>query len=184
MANDYPVKDLRSYLEVLEEAGELVRVTVPVDLNQELGAISYSNIHHNGPALLFEKPGGLDFPIVVGLLATRRRYALAIGVDPDLVTEEWNRRVANPIPPVTVEVGPCQQNVLEGDDVDLRRLPVPTWNAHDGGAFLTLSCHVTRDPVTGMGNVGIYRNQIHDRNTLGLQIQPYGHLKLQMQKKP
>ena len=184
MAKDYPVKDLRSFIEVLEDAGELARVKVPVDLNQELGAISKRNIHNNGPALLFEKPGGSNIPIAMGLLATRRRYAMAIGVEPDQIAEEWNRRVANPIPPVTVEAGPCQQHVLEGDEVDLRRLPVPTWNAHDGGAFLTLPCHVTKDPVTGMGNVGIYRNQIHDRNTLGLQIQPYGHLKLQMQKRP
>lgn len=151
MPNDCSVKDLRSYLEVLEEAGELARVKVPVDLNQELGAISYSNIHHNGPALLFEKPGGSDIPIAVGLLASRRRYALAIGVDPDQVTEEWNRRVANPIPPVIVEGGPCQQHVLEGDDVDLRRLPVPTWNANDGGCLLNFVLPCDQRPCHGYG---------------------------------
>lgn len=184
MAKPSPVNDLRSYLAVLEEAGELARVETAVDTNYEVGAVCYKNIRQNGPGLLFEHPGGSDIPLAACLLATRKRYALAIGADPEQISQEWNRRLANLIPPVIVKKGACQQNVFEGDRVDLTRLPVPIWNELDGGPFLTLSCHVTKDPITGIRNVGIYRNQIHDRNTLGLQIQPYGHLKLQMQKRP
>ncbi len=67
------VNDLRSYLEVLEQEGELARINVPVDLNQEIGAICYRNLHKQGPGLLFERPGGFDIPMAVDLLASRRR---------------------------------------------------------------------------------------------------------------
>src|SRR5262250_1887427 len=77
------VTDLRSYLEVLEQAGELSRVGVPVSLDQEIGAICLRNLRAGGPGLLFEKPGDCGMPLAVDLLASRRRYALALGMEPD-----------------------------------------------------------------------------------------------------
>jgi len=181
---NYPVNDLRSYLEVLEEAGELARVSAPVALNQQVGAICFRNLQQSGPGLLFERPGGLEIPLAADLLASRRRYGLALGVEVGDLATEWNRRAQNPLPPVVVERGVCQEHVRVGNEVDLTRLPVPTWNEHDGGPYLTLSCHVTRDPVTGVRNVGVYRNQLHDRNTLGILAGPYTHLGLQHRKAP
>ena len=61
---------------------------------------------------------------------------------------------------------------------------MPIWNELDGGPFLTLSCHVTKDPVTKGRNVGLYRNQVHDGNTLGILAAPYTHLNLQRNKAP
>ncbi len=176
------VRDLRSYLEALEEAGELARISTPVALDQEIGAVCFRNLTHNGPGLLFERPGGSDIPLAVDLLASRRRYALALGTEPELLASEWNRRVATLRPPVIVERGACQEHVLTGADVDLTRLPAPIWNELDGGPYLTLSCHVTKDPETGIRNVGVYRNQVHDRNRLGLLAAPYTHLGLQKRK--
>lgn len=182
--NSRRVSDLRSYLDVLEAEGELARITVSVDLDQELGAICLRNLRNHGPGLLFEKPGGTDIPVAADLLASRRRYGLAIGADPEQLADEWSRRVATLRPPVLVERGACQEVVLMGSDADLTRLPVPTWNADDGGPFLTLSCHVTRDPTTGIRNVGLYRNQVHDRDTLGILAAPYTHLMLQQRHTP
>jgi len=176
--------DLPSYLRVLEEAGELARVSVPVSLNQEVGAICLRNLRSRGPGLLFERPGGLDIPLAVDLLASRRRYALALGVKSEALSSEWNRRVREPLKPIVVERGVCQERVWVGDEVDLAKLPAPVWNAKDGGPYLTLSCHITKDPVTGARNVGVYRNQVHDRNTLGILMEPYAHLRLQMAKAP
>lgn len=178
--------DLRSYLAVLEEAGELARVTIPVALDQEVGAVCLRNLRNGGPGLLFERPGGSDdIPLAVDLLASRRRYALALGTDPDQLADEWNRRVAQPIPPVMVEgPAPCQEVVQLGDAVDLTALPAPTWNDLDGGPYLTLSCHVTCDPTTGERNVGVYRNQVHEARTLGILAAPYTHLMLQHRQRP
>jgi UbiD family decarboxylase len=176
--------DLRSYLEVLEQAGELSRVRVPVSLDQEIGAICLRNLRAGGPGLLFERAGECAISLAVDLLASRRRYALALGIEADQLAAEWNRRTSQPLAPVIVERGACQENVIIGNDVDLSTLPAPIWNELDGGPYLTLSCHVTKDPLTKTRNVGLYRNQVHDRQALGILAAPYTHLNLQRNKAP
>lgn len=178
------VQDLRSFLQLLEDEGELAKIASPVALNQEIGAVCLQNLRTGGPGLLFERPEGKGAPLAVDLLASRRRYALALGVEPKQLAAEWNRRTKDLHPPVLVENGMCQQNVLVGDQVDLTELPVPIWNALDGGPYLTLGCHISKDPDSRIRNVGIYRNQIHDRNTLGILVEPYGHLRHQWSKRP
>jgi UbiD family decarboxylase len=167
----------------LEQAGELSRVKVPVSLEQEIGAVCLRNLRAGGPGLLFERPGDHAMPLAVDLLASRRRYALALGIEPDQLATEWNRRTSKLLAPVIVERGLCQQNVMIGNDVDLSKLPAPIWNELDGGPYLTLSCHVTR---TGHQNAqrGSLRNQVHDRQTLGILAAPYTHLNLQRNKAP
>lgn len=178
------MNDLRGFLATLREAGELATVSAPVALEQEVGAICFENLGRRGPGLLFERPGASPFSLAVDLLATRRRYALALGVKAEELSAEWNRRAREPLSPVIVEEGACQERVLTGGDIDLTKLPVPVWNKSDGGPFLTLSCHISRDPVTGVRNVGVYRNQVHDRDTLGILMEPYAHLRLQIAKAP
>jgi UbiD family decarboxylase len=123
-------------------------------------------------------------PILVNLLATRRRYALALGCAPSEVQHAWNRAVPQPLPPGLVESGPCQEIVLLGDEADVTRFPIPRWNDLDGGHYLTLSCHITREPTTGARNMAIYRNQVHDGRTLGLLAGPYAHIMLQRRSAP
>src|SRR5262249_39081569 len=159
--------------------GELARVHRAVDLDQELGAVCVKALRGAGPAILFEHPGGSDIPMLVNLLATRRRYGLALGCGPAETQHVWNQRVIKPIPPVVVEgPAPCQEVVLIGDDADITKYPVARWNTLDGGPYLTLSCHITKDP-RGQRNVGIHRNQVHDARTLGILAGPYTHLMLQ-----
>ncbi len=176
---------LREFLDILEREGELAYVHVPVQLNQELGAVCVKSLRSGGPALLFERPGDSSMPILTNLLATRRRYGLALGCAPAETQHEWNRRVVRPLPPVVVErEAPCQEVVLLGDEADVTALPAPIWNARDGGPYLTLSCHITRDSTTGLRNVGVYRNQVHDAHTLGLLAGPYTHIMLQHRSAP
>ena len=73
---------LREFLEILEAEDEVARVRVPVDLDQELGAVCVQTLRQAGPALLFERPGGSAMPMLVNLLATRRRYGLALECGP------------------------------------------------------------------------------------------------------
>jgi UbiD family decarboxylase len=184
MVETCPATDLRSFLQLLEAKGELARIESSVSLTQEIGAVALRNLRTNGPGLLFERAGQSEIRLAVDLLASRRRYALALGVEPDQLATEWNRRTKNLIPPVIVESGPCQQHVWVGDQVDLTKLPVPIWNDRDGGPYLTLSCHISKDPDTQARNVGVYRNMVHDRNTLGILVEPYGHLRYQWNKRP
>lgn len=115
MAESVPVQDLRTFLQLLEDEGELARIESSVDLNQEIGAVCLRNLRNSGPGLLFERAGDHDIHLAVDLLASRRRYALALGVEPDQLAAEWNRRTQYPIPPVMVETGLCQQHVLVAD---------------------------------------------------------------------
>src|SRR5712692_5974196 len=176
---------LRAYLELLERDGDLARVSEPVALDQELGAVCVHNLRAGGPALLFERPGGQRMPVLTNLLSTRRRYARAMECDLHDVHQRWNAAAANPLPPVVVNGdGLCQELVQVGEDVDVLALPAPTWNALDGGPYLTLSCHVSRDPRTGNRNVGVYRNHVHDKTTLGLLAGPFAHIMLQRRHDP
>jgi UbiD family decarboxylase len=179
-----PFNGLREFIDLLDKEGELARVKVPVDLNQELGAVCVKSLKNYGPALLFEKPGGRDIPVVMNLLATRRRYALAMQCKQEEIHEEWNRRVSNPLPPMLVESGKCQEEVWLGEEANLNRLIAPILNARDGGPYLTLSCHITKDLTTGARNVAVYRNMVHDEHTLGLLSGPYTHIMLQHRTAP
>ena len=176
---------LRGFLELLDADRDLARVAVPVALDQELGAVCVHNLRAGGPALLFERPGGQRMPVLANLLSTRRRYARAMECDLREVHQRWNAAAANPLPPIVLEGdGACQEVVQEGDEVDVLALPAPRWNALDGGPYLTLSCHVSRDPRTGTRNVGVYRNQVHDKRTLGLLAGPFAHIMLQRRHDP
>jgi UbiD family decarboxylase len=172
---------IRGFLASLEDVGELATIGAPVEIDQELAAVCVHSLRRHGPALLFTRPGGRQARILVNLLASRRRVGLALGCRPSMIQRFWSERVRSPLPPRLVNDGPCQEVVLVGDEVDITRWPVPTWNALDGGPFLTLSCHHTRDPASGIMNVGIYRNQVHGPRLLGLATAPFAHLNLQRQ---
>jgi UbiD family decarboxylase len=176
--------DLRQYLARLEAEGEIAHVEPEVDLEYEIGAICFKTLRGRGPALFFDRPRGGGFPLAVNLFANRKRYALAIESEPDEVYATWSDRLAHPIPPVIVGDAPCHENVLTGDRIDLHRLSVPTWNGEDGGPFITLGAFLSQDPDTRQYNVGVYRAQVHDRQTLGILAAPYTHVMQHRAKRP
>ncbi|MDP2936726.1 MAG: UbiD family decarboxylase [Dehalococcoidia bacterium] len=169
-------RDLRAFLHRLEAEGELARVKAGVALEYEVGAICRKTLDARGPALLFEKAGDSAFPLATDLLASRRRMALALETEPSELIREWGVRTAQPIHPTIVSTGPCKENILKGDDVDLFRFPIPVWNALDGGPFITLAIHISKDPETGEYNAAVYRSHVHDRRTLGIAAAPYRHI--------
>ncbi|MBI2934492.1 MAG: UbiD family decarboxylase [Chloroflexi bacterium] len=181
-----PYQDLREFLARMEQEGEVSHINVEVDLQYEVGAICSRNYDLGGldksKVLVFDKPKGYDIPLVVNVIGTRKRYAMAIDTTPDKFTDEWIKRTKNPLKPVIVEHGPCKENIHLGDDVDLYELPIPTWNDKDGGPYITLPHHISRDPETGKGNMGIYRSQVHDKKTLGIWAEPFRHINIQWRK--
>ena len=181
-----PYADLREFLEKMEKEGELARITKRVELKHELGAICRRSLdvyglEHN-KILMFCDPGGYPIPLVVNLLATRRRYALALDTEPDMIHDKFIAALDARIPPRLVKDGPCRENILIGDGVDLYRLPIPIWNELDPAPFITAPSHITKDPETGERNVGMYRGMLHDRNNIGIIAGPYRHLIIQCKK--
>src|SRR5690606_8136369 len=190
--------DLRGFLRLLEERGELRRVTEPVSTYLEMSEVADRVVKRGGPALLFENAvaegSGTKFPmpVAMNLFGSRRRMSWALGVDDldevgdrirglldvrlggglmGLMSNLPKLREVAALPPKHVRSAPVQKVVWRGDDVDLGRLPVLTTWPEDGGPFVTLPLVITRDPVEGDLNVGMYRMQVMDRATTGMHWQ-------------
>lgn len=167
-------KDMREYLDLLESKGLLKRIKEEVDLKWEIGAITARSLERGGPALMFENiKGYAGFPLVSNLISTTEQLALAFGTEPD--EEQIHKRVVdgmdNRIASVEVpsDEAPCKEVVINGDDIDIFVIPTPWWHELDGGQYLgtTAGC-VTRDPITGILNMGSYRTMIKDKGTLSM----------------
>jgi len=181
-----------AFVRALEQRGELVRVRQRVGAHLEIAAIADRVVKQGGPALLFENVPGARFPLLINAFGSRARMSLALGVD-DL--EEHARAIeslvhtrapSSPrelaqlalklpelahVPPRSASTGACQQVVATGDDVDLDALPILTCWPDDGGPFITLPQVITRDPETGVRNVGCYRMQKLDRRSTAMHWQ-------------
>ena len=175
------VRDLREWIALLEREGELVRISAEVDPHLEVTEIVDRTVRAGGPALLFERPKGSAIPLLINQFGTERRMCLAFGVESlDDVAAKLSAILELQPPeglaakvrglktlksladsrPKVVKRGVCQEVVLQGDDVDLGRLPVQTCWPGDAGPFITLPAVITRDPRTGERNVGMYRMQV------------------------
>ena len=181
-----PYRDLREFLKKLEKEGEVLKIEAEVDLKYEVGAVCRLALDRGGEernkALYFARVKGNPYPIVVNLLATRKRYCLALECAPDEVHREWIRRTQKPIAPEIVKEGPCKEVVRVGKDVNLFQLPIPWWNSLDGGHYITFPCYISKDPETGIGNAGMYRTMVHDEKTLGILAAPYRHVRHHFEK--
>jgi UbiD family decarboxylase len=170
-----PYADLREYLQVLERHGKLKRISRPVDKDWEIAAVGRVNFQSipedERCALLFENVQGFDIPVTFGLLGgSREIYALALGANGiDDISDAWTRALCNPIPPEEVRSAPVHDEMHLGEDADLLKLPVPVWTVeHDPGPYLTAPFVFTRDPETGIQNVGTYRCEIKESRKIGL----------------
>lgn len=186
-------KNLRKYISVLEENGELLRVAVQADPVYEITEITdrESKKPDGGKALLFENTGA-GFPVLTNMFGSDRRMALALGVGKlDEITERIEslfselmspkehfsdklrmlpllNEMSKWMPKKVKGRGECQQVVAFGDDVRLSLLPILKCWPYDGGRFVTFPLVNTVDPDTGGRNVGMYRMQVTGENTTGM----------------
>jgi UbiD family decarboxylase len=181
--------DLRSFLDRLRTSGQLAVIDAPVDANQEAAEIHRRVIAASGPALLFSRVEGADFPLVTNLFGTPERARLAFGDRPF----EWIERIAalpqELLPPTLGRLwgarglaldllrvgfkrrrsGPVTEVV--STTPDLGRLPVLTTWPEDGGPFITLPTVYTEHPDGRGHNLGMYRLQVHDAAATGMHWQ-------------
>ncbi|MEZ0238482.1 MAG: 4-hydroxy-3-polyprenylbenzoate decarboxylase [Methylophilaceae bacterium] len=181
-------KDLRDFLFQLETLGELRRVNVPVNPKLEMTEICDRVLKSGGPAILFEQPAGHTIPVLGNLFGTPRRVALGMGQEnvealrdvgkllaflkepepPKGLRDAWEKwpkfKKILDMAPKTVSRAPCQEVVLEGDEVDLAKLPIQTCWPGDAGPLITWGLTVTKGPLKERQNLGIYRQQVIARN--------------------
>ncbi|MCD8512996.1 MAG: 4-hydroxy-3-polyprenylbenzoate decarboxylase [Nitrincola sp.] len=183
-------KDLRDFIDMLEQRGELKRITQPVNPVLEMTEIADRTLRAGGPALLFENPVGFDIPVLANLFGTPERVALGMGEEsvsalrevgkllaqlkepepPKGLKDAWEKlpifkQVLN-MGPKLVKSAPCQAVVKEGDEVDLYRIPIQTCWPGDAGPLVTWPLVITRGPNKPRQNLGIYRQQLIGRNKL------------------
>ena len=182
--------DLREFIAFLEQRGQLVRISQEVDPNLEMTEISDRTLRAKGPALLFENPKGYDTPVLCNLFGTPERVAMGMGQEsvgalrdigtllaflkepepPKGLRDLWEKRhdfkqVLN-MPVKEIKKAPCQDIVLEGDQVDLDKLPIQTCWPGDVGPLVTWALAITRGPEKERQNLGIYRMQKIAKNKL------------------
>jgi len=181
------MKDIRDFIARCEEEEMLHRIKAEVDWDLELSHIAKLNEERRGPALLFENVKGYTSPVLTSACTTTERLALIMGMDRKStlvdIMREWVNKGGNKIPPKWVESGPCKENVMKGNEVDLTRFPAPKFYPLDGGRYFgTAHFVITKDPDTGWVNLGTYRLQLLDESTLGTQFIKGKHADIMLKK--
>lgn len=175
--------DLRLFIDAAGGIGERKDID-GAHWNLEIGCITELMAEQDGPLLLFDSIAGYPkgFRIATNVIATARRFALALGLPVDAskleILKTWrsNLRALKPCSPIEVLSGPLTENVLEGSQVDLGIFPTPKWHEHDGGRYIgTGDMVVTKDPDSGWINVGTYRACVAGKDRVTLWIIEHKH---------
>ena len=183
-------RDLRQFIELLEERGQLKRITALVDGDLEIAEISNRMLQVGGPALLFENVKDSPFPILVNSLGTLERVCWAMKMEHPQELEELGKKLGmlqQPKPPKKIDQAidfgkvlfdvvkarpskdffpACQQIVINEEELDLNKLPLIRPYPKDAGKIITLGLVITKDCETGTPNVGVYRLQLQSDKTM------------------
>lgn len=180
---------------VMKKGGPALLFKKPVGPPHRLGTVNPQSavLGHGSIHRIPEGSYEFGIPVAINTMGSRKRMSLALSCEdfeehagrlkdllkPDMPSNPfeafkklgWLLGQTKGIPPKTVTKAPCQEIVLQGDEIDVTKLPVLTCWPEDGGPFVTLPLVFTHDPNTGKRNVGMYRIQIYDRNTTGMHWQ-------------
>lgn len=180
-------KDLREWIDRLEEDGQIRKIKAEVNWDREIGAITRRVCNEKGPALLFENikdhRDTRSRRLFTNGLGSYSRVAMALGLPKDThprdLTRTFKERFKTSVKPVIVEKGPVKENIVKGSDIDLYQFPAPKWHHIDGGRYINTSVSViTRDLETGEINAGTYRGMIAAKDKIPVLLattQHWGH---------
>ncbi len=184
-------KDLRHYVEVLESRGKLIRITAEINKDTELHPLvrwQYRGLpEKDRKAFLFENTTDIkgrkySIPVLVAAHAgSREIYAMAMMCKTNEIMNTWQKAQLHPIEPRMVESGPVQEvvhmgaNLLEKGGLEEFPIPIST-PGFDNAPYLTAANWVSRDPETGIRNVGNYRGMVKDKLKVGCASTPPKHL--------
>ena len=189
-------RDLREFAQRLDKEGELKRIGAEVDPVLEITEIADRVTRAGGPALLFERPKGSKYPLLINAFGSERRMNLALDVKSleevaarirgilDMQSPQGFFDKIKMLPklaelgsffPKTVKTGPCKEVVKKGSEVNLLEFPILKCWPQDGGRFITFPLVFTKNPETGKRNVGMYRLQVYDERTTGMHWQTQKH---------
>lgn len=164
-------QDWRSFIEDVEAKGEVVRITEPIAREYEISTLMMDlEKKQRYPLVIFENVANSEFPVVTNALAPRHRLAQAMGVEEEKLAEEFSRRIQMRPGIKVLDKAPFQENIMEGDEVDLYKLPILTHFPIDAGPYITAGLVVAKDPETGVETLGFHRMQLKGKDKLGISF--------------
>ncbi|MBI2358371.1 MAG: UbiD family decarboxylase [Deltaproteobacteria bacterium] len=187
-------RGLREWLDQVDRMGELLRIH-GAHWDREMGSITQLLTERSkgtAPAILFDEVPGYPkgFRTLYGQFSTMKRVALTLGLPLEYerksdIVKSYHERMQNLklMKPRFVSTGPILDHVLEGDDVDVLKFPVPIHHELDTARYLgTADCVITKDPDADWYNLGAYRCQVYDGKTIGCQITEGKHGRIHRDK--
>ena len=190
-------KSLSEYVQVLEREGLLIRIKKAINKDTEMHPLvrwQFRGLEEEQrKAFLFEnisdaKGKQYDIPVLIGgLAASQKIYALGLMCKESEVEEIWSQALEKPIDPVLVKEGPVQEVVCQGEELirkgGLYQLPIPiSTPGFDNAPYLTAGCWITKDPETGVRNMGVYRGQIKGPLKTGIMWGSLKHTAIHWEK--
>jgi len=170
---DIDRQSLRGFLRLVETEypDELLRVHHPIDLHYDATALVFElDRAGKSPVVVFENLRGHDMQMVTNVAGNRKLLAACLGVEPEDLPAAFRERCQKYIPCEIVDRGAWEDVVLEGDDVDLTKLPIPLQFTVDAGPYITAGQIVARDPVTGIDTTGFHRLMVKGKNRMGVSL--------------
>ena len=166
-------QSLRGFLRLVETEypDELLRIRESIDLRFDATALVFE-LEHAGknPLIVFEKVRGSGMQLITNVASNRKLLAACLGVEPADLPTAFRERCQKYVPCEVVDRGAWEDVVLEGDEVDLTKLPIPLQFAVDAAPYITAGQIVARDPVTGIDTTGFHRLMLKGKNRLGVSL--------------
>jgi len=166
-------QSLRGFLQMVERdfPEELVRIRTPVSTHLDITSLVFE-LERAGrsPVVIYEKVEGYTMPVVTNIAGNRKLLAACLGVKPADLPTAFRERCQKYIPCEVVEEAPWQEVVIEGDAVDLTKLPIPLHFSVDAAPYITAGQIAARDPVTGVDTTGFHRLMVKGKNRLGVSL--------------
>lgn len=171
-------KDLREFINACKEANDYIEIDRAVKADCEIGWALKKSYANEAPVMMFNNIVDNEgrkkkYSAVAGIYGNRAKAIKAFETTPENIHQKFITGLNNPISPIMVDLAPCQEVVIPGEDVDLNDYPIPRFSSLDGGYFITAGITVSKDPETGIRDIGHYRYMIQGKNILGWMAQPF-----------
>jgi UbiD family decarboxylase len=172
-ADNVDTQSLRGFLKMVETdyPDQLLRISEAVDLRLEMTSVVFE-LERAGknPVVIFERPRGFNIPVVTNVAANRRLLAACLGVEQSQLPTAFRERCQKYIPCELVSEASWNEVVIEDDEVDLYKLPIPLQFSVDGAPYITAGQISARDPMTGVDTTGFHRLMLKGKNRLGVSL--------------
>jgi 2,5-furandicarboxylate decarboxylase 1 len=172
-ADETARQSLRGFLAMVERdfPEELLRIRGPVRTHLDITSLVFE-LERAGksPVVIYENVEGHTMPVVTNIAGNRKLLAACLGVEPANLPTAFRERCQKYIPCEVVKDAPWQEVVLEGDQVDLTKLPIPLHFSVDAAPYITAGQIAARDPLTGVDTTGFHRLMVKGKNRLGVSL--------------